>query len=349
MSQPGREAIVSTPAGEAREPRWLTVVDLLAVVAGLAIAASVCPLSVAVPIRLGLAIGFAAIFWWTLALSAGVSAAVLVRQAIHRRPARPAEWLGLLMAINLFQLPNVDRLVNQSFSPAMVSGSFGLCRWVIAGYALMAVVAGVVALSFLGRSLPHWLRTVIAGGLLILFLWGPAHVFTLEVDSLLPPASRPGRGQTNWLAVAASRHLGSVPAGLVYGVPAVALIVGSRRLGRRPLIWTEAIGAAISAFIGLSLLAFHFRGRPQQPPAGLVADRMIAPLWILGLCLLSAWIARVLMPWWERCMNDAPEPSLARVCPTTGLAATASVVPGGCRTDLRFPDSGSIASPDFLE
>ena len=94
------------------------------------------------------------VVWSLLALGLATALAVLVRQLTYRRPAHPAEWLAVLIALLLVLrvVPNLDTVVNRSFGQSWTSDSFGLCRWIVGGAAMAAFLLGLAVLSLVRRS-----------------------------------------------------------------------------------------------------------------------------------------------------------------------------------------------------
>jgi hypothetical protein len=281
------------------------MVDLMAIVAGVGVAAPAWP-PLAVPppiIPFSLPIWFVigvGLYWCILALAAGASLAVLARQARYRRKVRPAEWLGFLIALELVRLPNLDEAVNACFSHQWLVESFGICRWIIAGIALVGIFTGLLMLVLLGRWLPCWLKTVALTLLAILFLWGPAQASMLEFNSLLPAMSKFGPDWFFWIVVELRRSPGAIPAGLLYGIPATATLRSWRSPTSKPWLWTEKVGAGAGFLVGLTLLGFLYFGRSEWPPDGLRAERIVTPCWILAVWALSWWILRRFGPLWAR-------------------------------------------------
>jgi hypothetical protein len=245
------------------------------------------------------------LYWCLLALVSGASMAVLGRQGVYERQARPAEWLGILIALEMVRVPNLDEAVNACFSRQMLNGSYGLCRWIIGGIALVGISGGLIVLVLLGRWLPCWLRTVALWVLALLFLWGPAQACILEFSSLLPALSKFGPDWLFWIVVELRRCVGAIPGGLLYGIPATAILLDWRSHLPRAWVWTEKVGAGAGLLIGLGLLGFLYFGRSEWPPDGLRAERIVTPLWILAVWALSWWIIVHFGPFWNRYLAGA--------------------------------------------
>jgi hypothetical protein len=294
------------PTGRRIEPTSLTISDLIAIVAGVAIAIAAWPPFSVPPMMPGsipywFVIGLI-LYWCVLALETGASLGVLARQALYRRRARPAEWLGMLIALELVTLPSLDGAVNACFSHQMILSAFGMCRWILAGAALLAICTVLALLAFLGRLLPCWTRTIALAVLALLFLWGPAQVLAQEIHSLLPRLSRFRPEWLFWIVVESRRALGEIPMGLIYGIPVAAIVRDWRTQRERIWLWTEKAAVGVGLAIGLGALGLFYFGRSEWPPDGLRAERIVMPFWLLAVWGLSRWLISRFGPWWNRCL-----------------------------------------------
>jgi hypothetical protein len=112
MAEPSRDDNAPVFARPRLEPASLTLADLIAIVAGVAISLPTWPpftispiLPVSFPYWFAIGIG---LYFCCLTLLVGASLAVLAREALYHRPARSAEWLGILIALQQLPLPNLD-------------------------------------------------------------------------------------------------------------------------------------------------------------------------------------------------------------------------------------------------
>ena len=128
------------------------------------------------------------VVWALLAVGHATSWAALVRVAVYRRPARPAEWLAILLSLLLVQraLPNPDTVINAAFGQRWLTNSFGLCRWIVGGIGALTFLLGITLLASLRRGMPHWAKMLSLATLALVLLWGPLDVFAREVPWLLP-------------------------------------------------------------------------------------------------------------------------------------------------------------------
>src|SRR3954451_19217082 len=120
MPEPGASPNLGVGRTQRPEPRSMILADVMAVVAGLGIAFLFPPNSGMLPF-MPIPVWFivASLVVWALqALGFATALAVLMRQLTYRRPANPAEWLAILIALLLSQraIPNLDTVVNWLFS-----------------------------------------------------------------------------------------------------------------------------------------------------------------------------------------------------------------------------------------
>jgi hypothetical protein len=260
--------------GRRPEPRWLTLVDLGVIVAGVALEMTIpsralgWPTFVPPPPLLFLV----AIGGLRLAQALGLVLAlvVLFRRGRYGGPVRPAEWLALgLASLGLLDtVPNLDGVVNAYYAAAGSAAlDFGVARWLLSVPAAVGVVLVVVGLALLRRRVRAGSRVAsaltVAGSMcgLLLWFWGPCEVARLQLPWLLVPGLKGDPSSWGWRApvVFSLREVvANGPTGLTWGLPAAALVrtwLDDRRRGRsRAWVWTEPASCAdaVVAFLLLT-------------------------------------------------------------------------------------------------
>ena len=264
--------------GRRREPRGMTLADLAAIVAGVA-------LVMALPSR---GTGWPPFLppppFWFLALIAGFQLAVrsgpvlalvvLVRRGRYGGPVRPAEGLALaLAAVGLVDaVPNLDEAVNASGAHAAIG--FGAARWLLSAPAALGAGLVAIGLAWLRRRARDASRPgaalsavgVVAG--LFLWFWGPCEVARLELPWALvpgPPGDPSSWGWRGPLVDALRGMVADAPTSLPWALLAAAAVRSwraDRRAQTRPRVWTEPAAVAASAVAALLLLAFLAAGEP---------------------------------------------------------------------------------------
>jgi hypothetical protein len=290
------------------EPRSMTLADLLVIVAGVGISFTIPPISGFPPPFIPISPGFiiAALVDWSL-LAAGLttSLVILVRLMAYRRPARPAEWLAILVALLLVlrTVPDLDTVVNRAFGREWLSNSLGTCRWIVGGIGLAAFLVGIMVLVAMRRVMPHWARTLVLAALALVLLWGPLDVFSREAPWLLPSWTEGRPEWLFWASVEGRRYAAMLPLGLLFGVPARAALARWERRGTRRWIWTEGLGLGTALLLGSLWLGSLYGLRSEWPPDGLNAERAVVPVWIVGVWWLSRAIVRRFGDAWERWLS----------------------------------------------
>jgi hypothetical protein len=297
-------AEVPEPRSDGRrpEPRWMTLADLGAIVAGVALAMTIpsrawgWPFYLAPPpflffVEIGglrLIVGFGLV----LAL------VVLFRRGRYGGPVRPAEWLALAFAsLGLLDVvPNLDGAVNAYYAAVGSTAlDFGVARWLLSAPAAAGVVLIVAGLVLLRRGARDGSRVAsaltvvgIVGGLFLWF-WGPCEVARLELPWLLLPSPHGDPSSWGWrgsLVLALRDVVANGPMSLTWGLPAAATVRAwrdERRRGRaQAWVWTEPAACADAVVAALLLLP----GVSAQGPIDLI--RLVS--WVVSVGLVSWWI-----------------------------------------------------------
>jgi hypothetical protein len=313
MSGPGPSPNRGVVRAKRPEPRSMILADVMALVAGLGIGLLLPPNSGMLPF-MPIPVWFivASLVVWSLqALALATALAVLVRQMTYRRPAHPAEWLAVLIALLLVLrvVPNLDTVVNWLFSPGWTSNSFGLCRWILGGAAMAAFLLGLAVLNFVRRVMPYWLKTLLLAAFALILIWGPFQAFSMEGPWLLPSGTGLQPKWLFWIYGEGLRYATWLPPGLLFGVPATAALAEWRRRGSRRWVWIEWVGIAIALLLGFLWIGDLYL-RSEWPPDRLNAERVVMPLWVIGIWWLSRrGIAHFRDAWGRWLMSPEPSPS----------------------------------------
>jgi hypothetical protein len=290
------------------EPRRVTLADTLAIVAGFGVAIALRPVPYLPPPSMGIVVPiWFVVIWWSIGLllttALATAFAIVVRQLMFRRPARPAEWVAVLLGLMIFReaLPNIDDMINQRFSPDWLSRSFGLCRWIVGGIGAVMSLVCLAVLGLLRRMSPHGFKTIILAAAILALLWGPIRVFSMEFPWLIPSPpieSTPAGVFWAWLEI--RKYLGLLPLGLLFGIPATAALEDRRARTPRGRLWTEWPGPGISLILVFSWLVYLYLVQSEWPPFDLNAERVVVPFWIAGVWWLCRWIVNRLGDRWQR-------------------------------------------------
>ena len=223
-----QERTVENGGGTERRPesRSVTLADCLAMVAGFGFAFAsrqnppmpLPSMNIVIPV-------WVVVAWWSieilLAMALATAVVVLVRQTTFRRPARPAEWVAILLGLLVFReaLPNIDDLVNR-WLPNWPDLTFGEGRWIICAIGTVVFLVGLAGLGLMRRALPHGLKTMILVASFLALMWGPSRVFALEGPWLLPsPAIELTSPPLFWAWLEIRKYLWFLPSGLLFGYP----------------------------------------------------------------------------------------------------------------------------------
>jgi hypothetical protein len=296
-----------------RRPRTISLIDLMALVAGVAVvlpfndilgnswisAARVSEPS-ATFIRVG---GF------TSAAGVALATVVLVRHLRTGGNFRPAEWLLIANAMRAvhWKLAFAGGMDWAARSFGWVSQAGRFRAWYTLGMIGFLIV--VAALSATRR--PSYLRTrlPLLFCLPLFALWGPAILFSSELEVLWKAMwpSVPYRSLTR----AAYLGLMQSPEHLLVCLPFVASIRDLARRDRPAWTWGEWAGfgiALVTAVGGLiQIIAAHMRNFPQLPER--LAHLSVSVGWWLAE-LAMAWIAVRYLGWlWDNWISPPTSPS----------------------------------------
>ena len=288
MAIPMETAREGSGGNEPHEPRSMTLADIMVIVAGVGITLVVHPVSAFPPPFAPISAWFivAALFAWFLwGVELATSLVILMRQGIYNRPARPAEWLAILVALLLAQraIPNLDTVMDWTFRREWLSHSFGLCRWIVGGLGMVVVLVGIVAMVLMRRVMPHWAKTLVLATLALVLLWGPLDVFSREAPSLLPSWTEEYPGWLFWAYLEGRQYAAMLPEGLLFGIPATEALLERVRPGSRRWIWTEWLGLGTALLLGSFWIASLYLFRSEWPPDSLNVERAVVPVWVAGV------------------------------------------------------------------
>jgi len=186
------------------EPRWMTLADLGAIVAGVALVLTIPsramgwpPYFPPPPLLFLLVIGGLGL---TADLGMVLALVVFFRRGRYGGAVRTAEWLALGFASHrlLDVVPKLDDAVNAYYvAVGSTALDFGVARWLFSAPAAAGVVLAVAGLLLLRRRVRDGSRVasaltvvaIVAG--LFLWFWGPCEIARLQLPWLLVP-SPPG-------------------------------------------------------------------------------------------------------------------------------------------------------------
>ena len=300
MNAASAEAVRSDPrvGDRRREPRWLTVADLVVIVAGVALVMGI-PWEARAAFASPLPLVFLALvagFRLTVVCALVIALAVLFRRGRYGGPVRPAEWLALgLASLGLLDLvPRLDGAVNSYYAAVGSTAlDFGVARWLLSAPAAAGVVLVVAGLAFLmpqaraGSRFASALAVILIVGGLFLWFWGPCEVVRLQLPWIMVPS--PQGEPTSWgwrlpvvvtLREVVANGLPALTWGILAAVTVRAWWAGRRGPGTR--VWTETAAFADAV---LAALLFTVMGALETGDAGWRVT------WMVGLGVLSWWIA----------------------------------------------------------
>ncbi len=280
----------------------MTLVDAMALVAGVAMAIGATPARIALYMP-----GWVQVVFDLLqlvdGLSLAVSVVVLVRLALYRRMPRSSEWLAILVmaaALSERQDLNVDGIIRRldSAFPGMdrLPHAYRRRRWAVVGVEVPVILAGMAALRLARNRLPPWSKSLALAGLATLSISGPLAVFQGEGIALISPSQGFGSGVGGDLAWRACLLAVQIPFGLLSGVPAAGAL--AERIGRRPWTWTEWAGGSLFLAVGLltsTYLGYYLLTPPWVWPVG----QSMGLIWLAIVLLLGRPIAARLGPAWR--------------------------------------------------
>jgi hypothetical protein len=190
----------------------------------------------------------------TLALAASLVA--FSRCVRFGRLPRPGEWIGLVVIVAMLAATTHAALQHESWRDPLIN------RRAIATALLGLAAAAVLLIALSPWRDRRWARTILVASLAFVLLCGPLAVVRSKLAMLqgriypdsgsmigLPADASNSVIQPWMLAADGAIGLGLVPEGLVYAVPAMAVVRSfvRRRSGPRP--WTEWAGVAIAAVL----------------------------------------------------------------------------------------------------
>jgi hypothetical protein len=296
-----RDDQVGSRSPRRQEPRSITLIDLMALVAGSAFAMSLQELID----RSWIAAAQVTEPWATL-LKAGEYASkvnialvlvLVVRHVRFRTLFGPVEWLLIAIAMRSVQWRLAFGGGADLAARWMGWGSGGRFRaWYMVGIIGLVVVA--VVLSAFRRTMPVWLKLPLLITLPLFALWGPARLVWDELDILWRMAwpSVPMAPLTR----AAYSGLMQSPEHLIVCVPFVAALIDLRRRGLVAWTWQNWTGFGLALFLAtaefVTISAEMALNYPQLPlrlaKLGLSAECWLAEIAVAALivrCFGGLW------------------------------------------------------------
>lgn len=319
---------------ERPEPRSMTMVDVLTLVAGvgLALVPALTPLLYTFPEfdihRLSLE---APRFFAGAGLA--LTGVAWVRVGRYRRMPTAAEWLGFLVASPLLfngSWLDIRRWDHRPYRPAPPAVTSDFLRhrgdWEVAAVFAALTLGGFVVLVLGRRVFPAWLRSALLGCLLLLAIAGPCrvladhgpHLFAPRSDFQISRGSAWGGSTTGTSLAWKSRTLlFSLPLGLILGIPAARAL--DERIRRRPwswLDWTDAIVATFAGFLWVPAYQCEF---PTYTWPWLV-EWLLLISWLVAIAILGRVIVARLGPTWHRWFGEDQDRSSSEAASAASTA-----------------------------
>ena len=255
-------------SGRRPEPRWLSLLDLILIVAAVALTLTIPartpgwpPFLAPPPLAYFLLVGGLKL---TVGIGLVLALVVLFRRWRYGGPVRSAEWLSLALASArlLDATPDLDDAVNALYR-AVGSNSldFGIARWLLSAPAAVGVSLNLAGFVWLRRRLRNGSHAASAGTVpvilcgLFLWFWGPCAVVKLELPSLLVSGLKGDPSTWGWWGSIASflqQMVANAPMSLTWGLVAAATL---RSWRPHSWIWTEWAAAIDGLLVALLLLA----------------------------------------------------------------------------------------------
>ncbi len=217
------------------EPRRTSLIDLMVLIAGIAVGCAYEPDYLTRTLSLTL---FPVANRPIQILALGIAAAILVRRVRHGGMPRDAEWPALVLAAGF-----ASAMIVNHFHHVSVCGAKVPC-W------SPTLSQGVLFLALFRGRLPAWIRMIWIVALSALLMAGPLHVYFDKAAQMLVRLTYTGSLHTGayqhylvrWLRwLDGSRW----PELLLYAVPATAACRAAIRNGRAAWAWTEWAGLGL--------------------------------------------------------------------------------------------------------
>jgi hypothetical protein len=293
------------------EPTKTSLVDLMVVIAGIALGCALEPISPGWR-QVG-EMNDVARWQFTslyetarhpiLVIAFSTAAAILVRRFRYGGMPRPGEWPALVLAASLLS----GAVLRWAYEVAMPRGTLmGVGappaeprpwrpdRWL---WGVSWSVAGLIVLALLvtlRRALPPWAKTIGITALAGMLLCGPIHVYFKQCHGdfprLLTPAPHsPAEIWSYQIRYSLWLDGSRWPELLLFGVPAVGALLDLRRKGRPRWTWTEWAGLglvmALAACWWLDRAAPTDAGNPARMANVAIRGAMLVALGI------ASWVA----------------------------------------------------------
>lgn len=317
MGRPTGAERQATSGRRTGEPRLLTLLDLMALVAGIAFAFARPSPSLASPVvshEPGVVVLARLVLWVLQVGCLGTGFAIVARRSRYGGMPRPPEWLAILISLTLVieVVPDVDQVVEATWRPLGLGDvSFSRCRWLWAGVALAVSLVLLAAVVLGRRTLPAGMRTLLLIVAATALLWGPLPVIAQELPGLpfwyveppLPPADyrrfRAGLGLRAGISL--------IPTALLLTLPAVSTWLDYRRRGTRAWTWPEGVGSLSGALIAAAALVYFAVILGSVFLSGDLEESLRLLSWPFA-AVLSFALVRRLGPAWNRWIGARYDP-----------------------------------------
>jgi hypothetical protein len=249
---------------------------------------------------------------------------ILARRARYGGLPRPAEWLSILVALALLQeviqrsgwieaLARwyiVDLRSSLGYAVSfpvhetvpggritVADGYDGLPAGFTAGdayrlwgwFATVLLLVVSAALGFGRKRMPGWAKTGLLSVAALTSLAAASYLLTPGLGRLSQAASK-WVGLPSSIIVQIAVRVGTIPEGLLFGVPVVAIFIELRMGGKGKWVWTEWIGAAtglLALLTGVIIYGYADLVNRTDPLASTRLTVQILRLVVVGL---SGWV-----------------------------------------------------------
>jgi hypothetical protein len=281
------------------EPRWMSLADLMVVVAGCAIGYSLNPFipgwTRPIDVYGTGSFEYASLFWTArgplLILGFAIAAAIVLRRARYGGTPRRAEWPALVLAAALVSTAVLDHAYALRRTGPPGSSDWRPDHWPWAAAWSLSALAGLVLLVAFRRRIPCWVRALALASLATMWLCGPAHVYFKQATGAPPQTVGSTATWPFQLRWSGWLDCGRWPELLLFGVAIAAALSDRKRPGRCVWAWTEWAGLGIGLVLAMCWWLDRISLFDPTNPARL-ANVVVRALWLGGIGLFSWLLVR---------------------------------------------------------
>ena len=287
-----------------REPRAMTLLDLMVGTAGISCACALPPGIVWLPAveseGIRPAVWVTSYSLWACFLGAvALAFVVVVRQVKYRRATRPAEWLAIALG-SLYFVWALQQL-HQSYGSLTrviarlerdMHGESSVLWHIVGTVAGFLVIGGYVCVLMRHERLAPFLKTLLGVSLFMLWYWGPCDVWEYEWERMWVPGSTSRPRITTIYSSALRFELACLPTAAPLLVLAHWSVWSRCRSWRQG--WSFPEVAAVSLFVGFCLLLYFHPAVQQQLSTPWFLPQLVGGVIFFNLVasLFGWWLAR---------------------------------------------------------